>query len=88
MGCPDQRGRENIHLGIRCDPAQVPLGGQVGRDHGHRLRQQGDTGREALPQAGAQLVPERDEADHRHRDRSEHRQEGGGEVAGYRARSR
>ena len=47
---PDQRGSERVDVGVRRDPAQVTLGGEVGGDHGRGLGEERDR-RSAWPDA-------------------------------------
>jgi hypothetical protein len=75
----------DVHVGVRRDAAEVPLGGEVGGDHPHGLRDHRQADRPGRPQPGAQFVPERDEREDRHGDRLEHGRQSGGEIADDRA---
>jgi len=81
----DQDGAERVDVGIGRDAAQVPLRGEVGRDHHHGLGQHRNAGRPVPAQPGAQRVAEVDEGDDRHRRRPEQCRQRPGEVAGHRA---
>ena len=81
MGGADQGRGERADVGVGRYAAELPLGGEVARDHGGGLRQQRDPGSGGGSQPGAELVAGDDQADERQVLRREQLREHGGKVA-------